>query len=56
MNKGKYTKREFQTAYSWMFGETMTKGAKVWKESTDEYISAVVDGFKDNARKSFYED
>ena len=56
MKKGKYTKREFQIAYQWMFGETLTQGAKVWKESTDEYINLVVDGFKDNAKKSALDD
>ena len=56
MGKGKYTKREFQIAYSWSYGETMTQAAKVWRDSSEEYINAIVDGFKDNARKSVFED
>lgn len=56
MRKGKYTKRDFQLAYRWMFAETLAKGAEVWKKVTPEYIDSVVEAYRNNFKNSFYDD
>jgi hypothetical protein len=56
MKKGKYTKRDFQLAYRWMFAETLSKGAEVWKNSSAEYCDSVVEAYRNNFRNSFYTD
>lgn len=45
--KAKYSKRDFQVAYSWMFAATMKKGAEVYKSATPEE-SAKVRAFLEN--------
>ena len=56
MKKGKYTKRDFQLAYRWMFAETLSKGAEVWRNSSAEYCDSVVEAYRNNFRNSFYTD
>ena len=56
MKKGKYTKRDFQEAYKWIFGQTLAKGAEVWKTASAEYCDSVVEAYKNNFRSAFYED
>jgi hypothetical protein len=56
MKKGKYTKRDFQLAYRWMFAETLSKGAEVWKNASVEYINSVVEAYRKNFEIAFYND
>ena len=56
MGKAKYTKRDFQLAYRWMFAETLSKGAEVWKNASAEYINSVVETYRKNFGIAFYED
>ena len=56
MLKGNYTKRDFQIAYRWMYAETLSKGAEVWKKASAEYINAIVEAYRNNFRNSFYTD
>ena len=56
MKKGKYTKRDFQLAYRWMFAETLSKGAEVWKKASVEYINAVVEAYRKTFELAFYND
>lgn len=56
MKKGKYTKRDFQLAYRWMFAETLKKSAEIWKNASAEYIDSVVEAYKNNFKNSFYTD
>ena len=56
MKKGKYSKRDFQLAYRWMYGETLSKGAEVWKKSNAEYIDSVVEAYRKNFQIAFYND
>lgn len=59
MSKAKYTKRDFQLAYRWMFGATLKKGAEVWKKWKDVdngIIEEVVNAYRNNFRNSFYTD
>lgn len=56
MNKAKYTKKEFEEAYKWMFAESPTKSAKVYKNASEEYIESVVETYRNNFKKSFYTD
>lgn len=53
-------KNEFITAYMATFGTTKKEAAKTYKEcmkaGNKGYISAIVEGFKNQARRSFCED
>lgn len=52
------TKRDFINAYTWMFGATKKKAETEYKNninSNPEYINMIVDSFKENAKKNFYE-
>lgn len=52
MNK----KAEFISAYVYMFGGTKKAAGKVYKTADEQYISAIIDGFKQNAKTGFYHD
>lgn len=56
MTKGKYTKQEFINAYKYAYGSTIKQAIEVWKNASEEYINAIVDGYKMDCRKAFYED
>lgn len=56
MKKGRYTKRDFQLAYRWMYAETLSKGAEVWKNANAEYINSIVETYRKNFGIAFYED
>lgn len=46
----------FVKAYCWMFGSTKKKALEVYKASDPSCIDTIVDTFRDNAKKAFYED
>ena len=52
------SKEEFLTAYMWMFGVSKKQANIVWKEmkTNPDYVDTVIDVWKDNARKEFYND
>lgn len=52
----KYTKRDFQLAYRWMFAETLKKGAEVYKTASKEYIEEVITAYRNNFENAFYND
>ena len=59
MAKAKYTKRDFQLAYRWMYGATLSKGAEVWKRwknVDNKIIEEIVDTYRKNFSIAFYED
>lgn len=50
------TKRECITAIKWYFDMSTKAAEKYYRECSAERLKLLVDGFKANARKSFYED
>ena len=54
------SKRMFITAYCWMYGSTKKEAANVYRQKMESgsvgFIEAVIECFKENARKSFYDD
>ena len=55
-----YNKRTFQLAYRWMYGETLTKGAEVYKKAKEKgevgYIKRIIDAYMNNFHIAFYTD
>ena len=53
-------KSDFVTAYCWMYGETKKKAETVYRRAMEiadyGYIKETIACFKDNARRSFYDD
>lgn len=53
-------KVQFQMAYSWMFGTSVNKAKKVYKEMKakhyQSYINTVISGYERNLRAVFYAD
>lgn len=56
MNKGKYIKQKFIDAYKYSYGSTIKQATEVWKSTSEEYVNAIVDGYKNECKKAFYED
>lgn len=52
----KYPKSEVISAIQWMFGISKKKAVNLYNFTDAEGHNLIVDGFKSNARKSFYED
>lgn len=49
-------KTEFIIAYVYMYGSTKKAAEKVYKTADKQYISAIIDGFKQDAKIAFYND
>ena len=49
-------KEKFITAYAWAFGGTKQKAEKVYKTASKEYVEMIINGFKENAKRGFYND
>lgn len=49
-------KNDFIIAYCWMYGATKKDALKVYRTANKDYITAVVDGYKNNFKKAFYND
>ena len=52
----KYPKSEVLIAIQWMFGISKQRAMKLYNSTDAEEHNFIVDGFKANARKSFYAD
>lgn len=50
------TKKEVIEAIVWTYGCTKKEAEKQYKAYSDERKCLIVDGFKHNAKKSFYND
>lgn len=46
----------FVDAYMWLFGANKTQAKKAYRNSDDDYRKSVIDAFKSNCIKTFYED
>lgn len=51
-----YNLNDFIAAYTWAYGETKKKAREVYKKANEEYKRAIIDEYKNNCRKVFYED
>ena len=49
-------KQEFLNAYIWMFGATKKEALKAWKQASESYKQAIIEGYHGNAQKAFYND
>ena len=51
---------QFQMAYSWMFGTSMNKAKKVYKQMKEKnyqsYINTVINGYEKSFKLAFYTD
>lgn len=51
-----YSEKEFIEAYCWMYGRTKKQANFAYKIYSDKTIKDVVDTYKRNCKKAFYED
>lgn len=49
-------KREFIAAYTYEYGMTVEQAENTWHKVTPDYVIAVVDGYRNQCRKVFYND
>lgn len=49
-------KNDFITAYMYSYGATRKEAEKVWKNATPGYKAAIIDGWKAENKKAFYND
>lgn len=49
-------KKEFITAYVWFFHATKKEAAEAYKIANNGYIKAVIEAYKQNAKKAFNND
>lgn len=49
-------KNQFIIAYCSMYGASKKKAAQVYRESSEEYKKAIIEGFKAESTKAFYND
>lgn len=53
------SKKDFLTAYCWMYDSTMTEASAIYREMsmTDpDYINDIVEAFRQNCKSAFYAD
>ena len=55
MNKSNY-KNTFISAYIYCYGATKREAEKAYKNASINYIQAVIDSMKTDAKKAFYND
>lgn len=51
-----YSKHDFIIAYCYSFGASKSTAEKVYNAATPEYIAAIIDGWRQDARKAFFND
>ena len=51
-----YSEKEFIEAYCWMYGQTKKQAKFAYKIYSDKTIKDIVDTYKRNYKKAFYED
>lgn len=51
-----YTVKDFYDAYQWMYGVSKTEADKAYMTSSEKHIEAIIDCYKYNCKKAFYED
>jgi methionine salvage enolase-phosphatase E1 len=57
MNKSiKPNKAEFVKAYCYSYGESKAKAELIYKYAEPAYISAIIAGYKQDAKSAFYKD
>lgn len=49
-------KNDFIKAYTYCYGSTKKEALQVWKITDTKYHNAIIEGFKNNVRSSFYND
>lgn len=53
-------KQDFIIAYTWMYGSTKSEASRTYAKAMEiadySYIKEIISCFKDNARRSFYDD
>ena len=53
-------KKDFITAYTWMYGSTKKQAEGAYRRAMEiadyGYVKEIISCFKDNAKKSFYDD
>lgn len=48
--------KEFIEAFCWMYGVSKAEADKAYMTSSEKYIEAIIDCYKSNCKKAFYED
>lgn len=51
-----YSEKEFIEAYCWMYGVSKAEADKAYTTSSKKHIKAIIDCYKSNCKKAFYED
>lgn len=51
-----YSEKEFIEAFCWMYGVSKTEADKAYMTSSKKHIEAIIDCYKSNYQKAFYED
>ena len=51
-----YSKKEFIEAFCWMNGVSKAEADKAYTTSSKKHIKAIIDCYKSNCKKAFYED
>ena len=56
----KYTKKEYVEAYTWMYGGTKKAAMESYdmakKDGDHSMIKVIIDGYRDQCKKAFYND
>lgn len=50
------SKKDFLTAYCWMYDSTMTEASAIYREMSIDYINDIVEVFRQNCKSAFYAD
>lgn len=51
-----YSEKEFIEAFCWMYGVSKAEANKAYITSSKKHIEAIIDCYKSNCKKAFYED
>ena len=51
-----YSEKEFIEAFCWMYGVSKAEADKAYMTSSKKHIEVIIDCYKSNCKKAFYED
>lgn len=55
-DKKMYSEKEFIEAYCWTYGVSKAEADKAYMTSSEKHIETIIDCYKSNCKKAFYED
>lgn len=55
-DKKMYSEKDFIEAFCWMYSVSKAEADKAYMTSSKKYIEAIIDCYKSNCKKAFYED